>query len=73
MIKNEFLIDPRPIGEQVADRCKSAGISVSELCRRAKVQPYQVSTWKRHEPGGLISLRKIELALQDAEQQQVKE
>lgn len=67
MSKNEFLTDPRPLGEQITDRAKAVGITVSEICRRADVQPYQVSQWKKHDPGGIKSLRKIEKALQAAE------
>ena len=66
-MKNEFLLDPRPVGEQIADRCKSVDITVSELCRRTGVQPYQVSHWKKHDPAGVNGLRKIEKELQKLE------
>jgi transcriptional regulator with XRE-family HTH domain len=67
MTKNEFLTDPRPIGEQIADRAKSLGVSVSEICRRAGVMPYQVTQWKKHDPAGISGLRRIESAFQDLE------
>lgn len=63
MIRNDFLITEQPIGEQITARCKSLGVSVSELCRRANVRHYQVSQWKKHDPAGIAPLRRLEAEL----------
>jgi transcriptional regulator with XRE-family HTH domain len=64
---NDFLTSNATIGDQIAERCKTLGISVSELCRRADVAHYKVSQWKKHQPASIDSLRRIEAVFAELE------
>jgi len=50
--------------EEILVQCKKHGISVSELCRKAKIRRQLLNDWKSNDPKSIVVLKAITSAFQ---------
>jgi len=73
---NELLDPEKNTSEQIDELCRKHNISVSELCRRAKVRRQLLNDWKGEDPKSIIYLKRLNaelLKIQNADDSEITE
>ena len=52
---------------RIKARCAALGLTIREMCQRAQVKEATFASWAAAEPGTLVTLSKLETALDEYE------
>jgi transcriptional regulator with XRE-family HTH domain len=59
--------------EKIQRKAYLAGMSIAELCRRTGIHRQTLDKWKRSEPQTIIYLEKINKAIQEQQEENLKQ